>query len=155
MSDDEYAHHDVHRPWFETAHGRAQFADATDMLRMMVYIRGSGGLRGWDRIRRRQVPERRCSCCRQVLQHQHTHVLTDAEYRIVDSTLTRVYDEFVLARRDRSMLHMANAYHIVDSQLALLDHGLHLGLAMNVSNFQRLVRRLFGGSVPDRDVQTS
>ena len=155
MSDDEYAHDDVHRPWFETAHGRAQFAAAKRMLRTTVYVTGTAGLRGWDRIRRLPVPERRCPCCRQVLQHQHTHVLTDTEYRIVDSTLTRACDEFEAAARDPSMSHMANAYHIVERQFALLQHGLIPGLAATVSNFLALVRRLFGGSVPDRDVQTS
>jgi hypothetical protein len=153
MSDDDA---DVHRPWFETARGKAQFGEATAMLRRMVYQPGSGALRGRDRLKIRQVPQRTCTRCHQVLPNQPIpYVLTDDEYRIVDSALKRAYDEFVLAARDKSMWHMAQAYHIVDSQLALLDHGLHLGLAMNVSNFQRLVRRLFGGSVPDRDVQTS
>ena len=152
MSDDEY----VHRPWFETAQGRAQFAVAKRMLRIMVYVSGSqdAGLRGWDRITRRQGPERRCPCCRQVLEHQHTHVLTDAEYRIVDATLTRAYEEFVLAETDPSLRHMANAYHIVERQVALLEYGLIPGLAASVYNFLALVPRLNGGSVPHRDVQT-
>ena len=151
---DAYAH-DVHRPWFDTARGIAQFGEATGILRLLVYQRGSEALRGRDRVRIRQVPQRTCRCCHQVLPNQPIpYVLTDDEYRRVDSALKQAYEEMLLAARDRSMWHMAQAYHIVDDHLALLD-GLHLGYAMTVSTFMHLVRRLFGGSVPARDVQTS
>ena len=154
MSDD-YALDDVHRPWFETAQGREKFANAKRFLRIMVYTSGnSPGLRGWDRIRRLES-ERRCPCCRQVLEHQHRHVLTDAEYSRVDAALTGAYQEFVLAETDYpSLRHVANAYHILDSHFELLQRGLLTGLAATVYNFLALVPRLNGGTVPDRDVQT-
>ena len=151
MSDDEY----VHGPWFETAQGIEKFANAKRFLRIMVYVTGSSERRGWDRIHR-LGSERRCPCCRQVLEHQHRYVLTDAEYRRVDAALTGAYEEFVLAEKDYpSLRHVANAYHILDSHFELLQRGLIPGLAATVSNFLALVPRLNGGTVPDRDVQTS
>jgi hypothetical protein len=157
-ADPPASHDDVHKPWFETRQGAAKFRQAQDMLRKMIYFPIGRAFRGWDRIRKRQVPERRCRCCQQVLLNQpmQPFLLTEHEYRIVDTTLARAYTEFQAAAHNTttSERHMVNTYHILDGQSELFERGLLVGLQANLANFLALIRDLLGQSVPDRDVQT-
>jgi len=118
--------------------------------------------KGWDRIKTNPVPARKCKCCGQKIRNlrnaqEKSYVLTDHEYIIVDSILSRAFTEMNAAGGRTIERHLGNAYRILTENESVLENGLRRIVFIRVQNIVRVIYDLFRlteSEISESDIQT-